>query len=177
MFREVKKMQSQMMLRRETYEGSGKKTYSRIAKSTHIRSQVISDAIKSSWQSESTNQQDDEKAVGKEGCEVDNFSSPANTLPDAEVAYDPNDGQSCCQLRSNASVIIESCSDLKSLSFPELFDRGFHSRCVHETLFLRSICGQGTLTIIGCQFVFRFTKIRVPRIVTRSPGDIRSITQ
>ena len=72
-----------------------------------VRSEIEVDAVPGPVQGHAAEEEDGEEEVGEEGGEVDHLASPLHSLPDAEVAEDPSDAQSCHQLQSEAARLVD----------------------------------------------------------------------
>ena len=80
--------------------------HSGVAQLAEIRSEIEVDPVASPVQGHPAEEEDGEEEVGEESREVNNLSSPLDSLPDAEVAEDPGNAQSAHQLQSETAGLV-----------------------------------------------------------------------
>ena len=88
------------------YLSPGINPNSRFAQLAEIRRQIEVDPVTGPVQSHAAEEEDGEEEVGEESREVNHFSSPLDSLPDAEVAEDPGNAQSAHQLQSETAGLV-----------------------------------------------------------------------
>nr|CAH7748946.1 unnamed protein product [Callosobruchus chinensis] len=84
-----------------------------------VRHDIELDSLHGSWKCNSSNEQNAQQYVGKEGREIDHFACPFHSFPYAEVANDPHEEQSPCKLPTDRTHVLNALRYLQSSS-PEI---------------------------------------------------------
>ena len=89
-----------------SYLSPGINPHPGVAQLAEIRREIEVDPVPSPGESHAAEEEDGEEEVGEESREVNNLSSPLDSLPDAEVAEDPGNAQSAHQLQSETAGLV-----------------------------------------------------------------------
>lgn len=88
-------------------------TYTGFVKFVQFRSEVEGDAFSSTVESDTADEQHRQQEVREECREVNHFASAFDTLPDTEVADDPDERQRSYQLPAKSSDHFQSVRDFQ----------------------------------------------------------------